>query len=399
MSSNSGAGARPRRRRAYLTLAALVVLAALALLAWRLRPPAPPQYTTVVVGRGPVSRAIAATGTVNPVMTVMVGSYVSGVIQAQYCDFNTRVRRGQLCAKIDPRPYQTVVDQNAAALATARAQLAKDRAALDYAALNLTRQTTLLARGVASQDAVDVARSAWRQAGAQRELDQATVRQREAALAAARVNLGYTDIVSPVDGTVVTRNVTLGQTVAASFQTPTLFLIATDLTRMQVDANVSESDIGAVAAGDPASFGVEAYPGRSFAGRVVQVRQAPQAVQNVVTYDVVVGVDNPALALKPGMTATVAIVVAARRDVLRVPDQALRYAPPGAPAAPSGEGRGRVWVLRDGTPQALALRTGLDDDSYTEVTAGTLRAGERVIVGELGATARGAAPAPIRFGL
>ena len=400
MSTPAGAhtGARSRRR-SYLTLAALVALAALALLMWRLRPPAPLHYTTVVVGRGTVSRAIAATGTVNPVMTVMVGSYVSGVIQAQYCDFNTRVRRGQLCAKIDPRPYQTVVDENAAALATARAQLAKDGAALDYAELNLARQTTLLARGVAAQDAVDAARSAQRQARAQRELDLAVVRQREAALAAARVNLGYTDIVSPVDGTVVTRNVTLGQTVAASFQTPTLFLIATDLTRMQVDTNVSESDIGDVTTGDAASFDVEAYPGRSFGGRVLQVRQAPQAVQNVVTYDVVVGVDNPALALKPGMTATVAIVVAERRDVLRVPDQALRYAPAGAPEAVAGDGQGRVWVLRDGAPQALALRTGLDDDSYTEVVGGALRAGDRVIVGEQREAPRGAAPAPLRFGL
>ncbi len=400
MSTPAGArtGARSRRR-SHLTLAALVALAALALLMWRLRPPAPLHYTTVVVGRGTVSRAIAATGTVNPVMTVMVGSYVSGVIQAQYCDFNTRVRRGQLCAKIDPRPYQTVVDENAAALATARAQLAKDGAALDYAELNLARQTTLLARGVAAQDAVDAARSAQRQARAQRELDLAVVRQREAALAAARVNLGYTDIVSPVDGTVVTRNVTVGQTVAASFQTPTLFLIATDLTRMQVDTNVSESDIGDVTTGDAASFDVEAYPGRSFGGRVLQVRQAPQAVQNVVTYDVVVGVDNPALALKPGMTATVAIVVAERRDVLRVPDQALRYAPAGAPEAVAGDGQGRVWVLRDGAPQALALRTGLDDDSYTEVVGGALRAGDRVIVGEQREAPRGAAPAPLRFGL
>jgi HlyD family secretion protein len=400
MSTPAGArtGARSRRR-SYLTLAALVALAALALLMWRLRPAAPPRYTTVAIARGTVSRAIAATGTVNPVMTVMVGSYVSGVIQAQYCDFNTRVRRGQLCAKIDPRPYQTVVDENAAALATARAQLAKDGAALDYAELNLARQTTLLARGVAAQDAVDAARSAQRQARAQRELDLAVVRQREAALAAARVNLGYTDIVSPVDGTVVTRNVTLGQTVAASFQTPTLFLIATDLTRMQVDTNVSESDIGEVTTGDAASFDVEAYPGRSFGGRVLQVRQAPQAVQNVVTYDVVVGVDNPALALKPGMTATVAIVVAERRDVLRVPDQALRYAPAGAPEAVAGDGRGRVWVLRDGTPQALALRTGLDDDSYTEVVGGALRAGDRVIVGEQREAPRGASPAPLRFGL
>ena len=322
-------------------------------------------------------------------MTVIVGSYVSGVVQAQYCDFNTRVRKGQLCARIDPRPYQTVVDENSAQLAVARAQLRKDRANLDYAAINQRRQASLVGRGVVSQDTVDAARNALRQAQAQVLLDAAAVREREAALEAARVNLGYTAIVSPVDGTVVSRNITIGQTVAASFQTPTLFLIATDLTRMQVDANVSESDIGSVRDGQRARFTVEAYPGRSFDARVVQVRQAPQSVQNVITYDVVLAVDNPALLLKPGMTATVSIVTAERRDVLRVPDQALRFQPAGAPAPGNGAAQ-RVWVLRDGRPQAVAVRIGLDDESYAEVTAGALRAGDRVILGEQRADAASA---------
>lgn len=389
-----------RRRRALSAGAGLLVLALLAAGAWwsGRRQPAV-QYLTAVVGRGDVARTVNATGSVNPVMTVIVGSYVSGVVQSQSCDFNTRVRKGQLCARIDPRPYQTVVDENAAQLAVARAQLLKDQANLDYARINLRRQSGLVGRGVVSQDVVDVARNALLQAQAQVRLDQATVREREASLEAAKVNLGYTDIVSPVDGTVVSRNVTIGQTVAASFQTPTLFLIATDLTRMQVDANVSESDIGSVHQGDPARFSVEAYPGRSFEAKVVQVRQAPQSVQNVITYDVVIAVDNTALLLKPGMTATVAIVTAQRRGVLRIPDQALRFAPGGL-AAPARAAAGRqVWVLRDGRPQAVAVRTGLDDDNYSELLGGPLQAGQRVIVGEQRGDASGARASRLRFGL
>ncbi len=396
--SDSAAAPRRGSRTRGVAVAAGIAAAAVALAAtgwWALHRAPPVRYRTEAVDRGVVARAITATGTVNPVLTVLVGSYVSGVIQAQYCDFNTRVRKGQLCAKIDPRPYQTVVDEGSAALATARAQVVKDRAARDYAERNLARQRVLRSRGVASQDAVDQALDAQLQARAQLALDQATVRQRAASLAAARVNLGYTDIVSPVDGTVVSRNVTVGQTVAASFQTPTLFLIATDLTRMQVDANVSESDIGAVGDGQSARFTVEAYPGRVFAARVVQVRQAPQAVQNVVTYDVVLGVANPDLALKPGMTATASIVTAQRGDVLRVPDEALRFTPPGA--APSRAPR--VWVLRDGAAVAVALRTGLDDDSHTEVIGGALRAGDKVIVGVQAAPQRAGASAAMRFGL
>ncbi len=394
-----------QRRLAWIGGLAGVVLAALAVAWWAGHRSPAVQYLRAPVTRGTVARSISATGTVNPVLTVIVGSYVSGVIQAQYCDFNTRVRKGQLCARIDPRPYQTVVDQNTAQLGVARAQLQKDRANLEYARINEARQAGLVGRGVVSQDVVDAARNALRQARAQVLLDQATVREREASLEAARVNLGYTDIVSPVDGTVVSRNVTIGQTVAASFQTPTLFLIATDLTRMQVDANVSESDIGSVHTGDTARFSVEAWPGRVFDARVVQVRQAPQAVQNVITYDVVVAVDNPQLLLKPGMTATVSIVTAQRDGVLRVPDQALRFQPSGMPQGATGAGRGaaaqqRVWMLRDGRPVAVPVRIGLDDDTHAELLGGALAQGDEVIVGEQRPSAAAArAATPMRFGL
>jgi HlyD family secretion protein len=233
-----------------------------------------------------------------------------------------------------------------------------------------------------------------------------------AAVQTAKVNLDYTSIVSPVDGTVVARNITIGQTVAASFQTPTLFLIATDLTRMQVDTNVSETDIGTVKEGDPADFSVEAFPDRIFRGRIVQVRQAPQVVQNVVTYDAVVGVDNAGFLLKPGMTATVAIVTARRANVLRVPDQALRFTPGGVAAGGAGapsagtpaagasmRGQiGRVWVLRAGKAMPVMVRTGLDDGSFSEIVGGALDLRDRVIVGEERAN-RGSSMRSFRFGL
>lgn len=369
------------------------------------------RYTTAIVGRGTVAQAVLATGAVNPVTTIQVGTYVSGVIQAIGCDFNTRVTAGQLCARIDPRPYQSAVDQAAAALATARAQLQKDRANLDYAALIDARNRGLLARGIVSQETADTSHNALLQARAQLAYDGAEVAQRRAQWQAARINLGYTDIRSPVDGTVVSRNVTQGQTVAASFQTPTLFLVATDLTRMQVDASVSESDIGQVAPGNAAVFTVSAFPGRRFAGRVLQVRQAPQTVQNIVTYDVVVGAPNPDLALKPGMTASIRIVTRRADGVLRVPDQALRYRPVqadaqgGAPAAAAGADGGvhgrsaQVWVLDDGAPRRVPVTVGLDDDAFAEITGGGLRAGAAVIVAEsaapaAGHAARGLVPAP-----
>ena len=220
------------------------------------------------------------------------------------------------------------------------------------------------------------------QAKAQVGVDQATIEQHQAQLAAAQVNLDYTNITSPVDGTVVSRNVTMGQTVAASFQTPTLFLIATDLTKMQVDTNVSESDIGGIKKSNKAAFTVDAFPKRTFDGSVNQVRQSPQTVQNVVTYDVVVSIDNSDLALKPGMTAATQIVTEQRTDVIRVPSQALRYLPGGAPAAANvsnGNKPPRLGFVFCATESRWRSRSsaGLDDDSFTEIVNGELKPGDQ----------------------
>ena len=356
------------------------------------RPQRKPQYITAPVTRGAVARAVTATGTVNPVVTVQVGSYVSGVIERVLCDYNTHVAKGQLCAQIDPRPYQTVVDQDRANVAAAQAQLEKDRTAAQYAQISYARNADLGKRGIVAQDVVDQSKTTADQAKAQLEVDSTEVDQRKAALEAALVNLEYTKIVSPVDGTVVSRNITQGQTVAASFQTPTLFLIATDLTKMQVDTNVSESDIGNIKAGSSATFTVEAFPNRTFSGAVTQIRQAPQTVQNVVTYDVVVSARNPDDALKPGMTATVRLITEKRTNVTRVPDQALRYTPGGLAATsggeelkPVGDGNGTsgsVWVLREDQPVRVPVLMGLDDDSNAEILSGDIRPGDQVIVSE-----------------
>jgi HlyD family secretion protein len=379
---------------------------------WWYSRPAAPQFVTAAVTRGDVVRSVITTGAVNPVVTVQVGTYVSGVIQALYCDYNTPVKAGQLCAKIDPRPYQVVVDQASANLASAQAQLRKDEAAVAFAKIIYARDRKLLGHGGVSQETVDTDKSNLDQGIAQIGLDQATIQQRQAALHAAQVDLDYTDIVSPVDGVVVSRSIDVGQTVAASFQTPTLFLIAKDLTRMQVDTNVSESDVGAVRVGQKAFFTVAAYPEKTFWGKVTQLRQAPITVQNVVTYDAVVGVNNPDLELLPGMTANTRIITDERTDVLRVPVQALRFSPAGHAQAegsddaaePAGatEGSGapgqagkeahhrdrasrtQVWVVRSGRPVPVPVTAGLSDGTLVEITGGDLEVGQRVIVNELG---------------
>jgi HlyD family secretion protein len=396
------AGSRFRKTWLIAGLLSLAVLAAIGVAWWLATAEATVRYTTAPVTRGDVTRTVTATGTVNPVLTIIVGSYVSGVIQEINCDYNTEVKKGQVCAQIDPRPYQTVVDQNNANLTQAKAQLVKDQANFDYAQINYDRNSRLAQTNAISKDTLDIAKNALDQARAQIGVDQATIAQRQAQLAAAQVNLDYTKIVSPVDGTVVSRNVTVGQTVAASFQTPTLFLIATDLTKMQVDTNVSESDIGGIKDGNKAIFTVDAFPKRTFEGTVSQVRQSPQTVQNVVTYDVVVSIDNSDQVLRPGMTAANRIVIDQRSDVLRVPSQALRYVPVTAGATrrtgTSGRTRpaeqGRVWVLRDGKPVRVAVTAGLDDDTYTEVVKGELNPGDQVIIAEQRSNTDNKAAAP-----
>jgi HlyD family secretion protein len=348
-----------------------------------------PTIVTAKVTEGPIARSVTATGTVNPVITVQLGTYVSGPITAIYRDYNAAVKKGELIAKIDPRPYQVTVDIAHATLANSKAQLGKDTADLDYKKVTYERDLALYKADAVSKDTVDSAYSAWQMAAAQVKLDKANIQQQTANVAAAEVNLNYTNIVSPVDGTVVSRNVDVGQTVAASFQTPTLFLIAKDLTKMQVDSNVSESDIGYVKAGQKATFRVDAFPDRDFEGVVSQVRQAPITVQNVVTYDVVVSVENPELLLKPGMTANVNVVTASRSKAIRVPIDALRFAPPGQPPADSGALDGapgrqtRVWVLQHRKVTPVAITTGLSDGTWVEVAEGDLQPGERVVTDEV----------------
>jgi RND family efflux transporter, MFP subunit len=368
-------------------LAALLIVAIAGATWWTLAERSTIHYVSVPVAKGAVTRTVTATGTVNPELTIIVGTAVSGIIQELSCDYNTQVKKGQVCARIDPRPYQSLVDQNRANLAVANAQLEKDKANLTYAKLALGRAATLVQTHAVSQDAYDSAKSTYDQALAQITFDEATIQQRQASLDAAQVNLDYANIVSPVDGTVVSRNVTMGQTVAASFQTPTLFLIATDLTKMEVDANVSESDIGGIKLGNKATFTVDAFTKRTFEGTVKQVRQSPQTVQNVVTYDVVVSVNNSDLTLMPGMTAASRIVVAQRNDVIRVPNQALRFVPKSLAGAVQS-GAAQIWVLRDGQSMSIPVVAGLDDDSFTEIVSGDVKPGDLVITAEQIATAK-----------
>jgi HlyD family secretion protein len=342
-------------------------------------------YLTEPVDRGEIAATVIATGIVEPVTTVQVGTYVSGPIREIHADFNSQVAKGQLVAKIDPAPFEVKVRQAQANLANARASLEKERAALRLARLTVDRNRELRGRDLISQGELDAAESQHAQALAQLALEEAGVEQAEAALEEAHINLAYTDIRSPVDGVVVSRSVDVGQTVAASFQTPTLFQIAQDLGKMQVRANVSESDIGNVREAQAASFGVDAYPDRAFEGRVVQVRNAPVTVQNVVTYDVVIEVDNPDHALKPGMTATVTIVSDRREDALRVPLRALRFRPEpegdGAGPARAEPGTGSVFVVNGaGGLRRVELHTGLRDDRFVEVVSGELEPGDALAV-------------------
>ena len=352
-------------------------------------------FVTEEVVRGSVASTVTASGTVNPVTNVQVGSYVSGPIQAIYADFNSQVTKGQLVAKIDPAPFQVKVQSCVAEVANANAKVIKDKADLTFKKLTYGRNQQLLAKSLAAQSDVDTAKNDHDQAVAQLALDEAAVLQAQADLDTARINLAYSEIRSPVDGVVVSRAVDVGQTVAASFQTPTLFLIAQDLTKMQVDSNVSESDIGSVATGQPVTFRVDTYPDRDFQGVVRQVRNAPINVQNVITYDVVVAVDNPKLELRPGMTATITITTAKADDALLLPVRALRFRPErstGSQAKPSrtpgNDNTAKrsprspvVWIPQpDGTLKRVKVQTGVQNESYAELVSGDLQEKDPVVV-------------------
>ena len=315
------------RTRLAVPVAMVLVLAG-ASAWWFLRGSAEaPAFVTATLDRGVIEATVIATGTLNAVITVQVGTYVSGPVREIYVDFNSPVKRGQLVAKIDSAPFEVKVDQAEAALATAHARLQKAIADRAYRDSERKRQQRLTDNNVLSQGALEAANNQFLQADAQVALERAGIAQADAALAEAEINLAYTNIYSPVDGVVLSRNVDVGQTVAASFQTPTLFLIAEDLTEMRVNSNISESDIGRVRDGQPVQFFVDAFPDRVFRGVVSQRRDAPIIQHNVVTYDVVIDVANDDLALKPGMTATVTIATDRREDALALPLRALRFRP------------------------------------------------------------------------
>jgi HlyD family secretion protein len=267
------------------------------------------QIMEMQLERGPVVRTVTASGVVGPTATAPVGARVSGVIQALYCDANMQVKSGQLCAKIDPRPYQIVVDQNTADLAAAEARLERDKADLAQAKGAFESHDALAKRPAISRKAIEKSRKAFERAQTQTKRDEARVAQLQVALQAAETNLGYTDIVSPIDGTVVSRNVELGQTVAADSATPPPFVIAADLTLTHIDAAISAKDGGEVKLGDKATFTVAAYPNRTFSGMVTQIQVSPQGLDHAATYDVVISAPNPELLLVPGMAATIRIVI------------------------------------------------------------------------------------------
>lgn len=418
------------------------LLAAVAALAWwwfGRDTDSGPQYRTARLERGALTAVVSASGTINPVASVQVGSQVSGQLREVLVDFNAEVKAGQVIARIAPETFEHRVGQAQADLEAARAQVhvqvsqvAARRADVTRIEVNLAesrrdlqRKEELVERkfiAVAERDRamalvraqeqeLNTAKATLDVASAQVRNSEAVVRQREAALRAAQVDLDRAVIRSPVDGVVIKRSVDAGQTVAASLQAPELFVIARNLRDMQVDASIDETDIGRIRVGQKATFTVDAHPGRRFEGTVSQLRMAATNVQNVITYNVIVTFSNPEGLLMPGMTANVRVATESRDDVLKVPNAALRLriagltdaaepavAPAGvaanAAAAPAGRrdgggaGRaGRLWLLENGRPRMVEVRTGLSDGLSTEVSAPGLQQGAEVIVGAAPASA------------
>src|ERR1700734_3034301 len=346
-------GTEPRRSRGRLLWSALgliVLLAAVAVWWWRSRNP-PLHYVTARVTQGDIQRAVNMTGALNPVVTAQVESFVSGNIKSWSCDYNTLVTAGQICALIDPLPFQVIVDQDTASLHSAMAQLAKDRVAAANQAVVYAYDQKLIDQGIVSRETINADKATLDQDQAQVKLDLASIAQQRALLHGAQVNLGYTKIPSPVNGMVITRYIDVGQTVVSSLSASPLFLIGKDMHDMQVDTNVSEADVGGVKPGQRAYFTVQSYPNRTFWGSVRQVREGPITVQNVVTYDVVIDVKNEDLALFPGMTADAHIITAERSNVLRVPLPAIRFNPEGISRTPRAGGQGREGGAGRGAPE------------------------------------------------
>jgi HlyD family secretion protein len=366
-------------------------------------------FNTTAVTRGELTNTVTATGILNPVVNVTVGSQVSGRISKLNVDFNSPVTKGEVLAEIDPATYQAAVEQATADLANARANL-------ELQQVQFNRNSELYTNKLVSGSDYDTALASLHSG-------EAMVKIKQASLNNTLVNLNYCKIVSPVDGVVISRAVELGQTVASSFNTPTIFQIANDLTKMQIDANVGEADVGNIVEGQSVNFGVDAFPNRTFIGEVKQVRNSPTTVNNVVTYDAVISVSNADYKLKPGMTANVSIIVAQRTDALMIRNAAFRFRPPenavvltnetaaATPAGPAaggqhGKGKGGrnvrvVYVLtgeeHDPKLQQVRIKTGINDGIATEITDG-LKEGDTVVTGVVSTDAPNSAPAASPFG-
>ncbi len=395
--------------RTRIGLTVIIAAAALAVLgvtlyAYRSADGAAPTVVAGSVTRGDIVKAIASTGTLEAVTTVQVGTQVSGTVKDLLADFNDIVHKGQVLARLDPSLLQAQVEQAAATLVKAGADADRSAVTVDDARATLERTETLASRGLVPAAELDAARIAAKTADAQLMSANAQVSQARASLNQAKVNLDHAIITSPIDGIVLSRSVDAGQTVAASMSAPTLFVLAADLTRMRVIAKLDESDIASVKEGNPVTFRVDAYPGDTFEGRVSQVRLQGETVSNVVSYTTVIEVANPELKLKPGMTASVSVRVAERRDTLRVPSAALRFKPTteqlaalGAkpdekPASGAAGDRknatsGFVWRYDGRTVERVAVQTGLTDGSLTELNGGALQEGDRLVTSLAAASA------------
>jgi len=381
--------------RTVLWLVILAAISGAATLLYYRRAHAAPNvaYETTPADQGTVVAKVTATGNLSALLTVQVGSQVSGRVQELFVDYNSPVKKGQTIAKLDPLLFQAAVEQTKALVLSAQSNIAKDKAQDVNMKIVFDRAQKLRDAQVIAQSDFDAAKANYDAADAQVAADQSNLESANAALHQSELNLSYTTIVSPIDGIVISRNVDVGQTVAASFQAPTLFVIANDLRHMQVDTNVGESDVGRLTAGMPATFTVDAYPGKPFAGNLRQIRNASQTVQNVVTYDAVIDVENPNLLLKPGMTANVSFVVEQKNEVVRLRNGALRFAPdpkllaqigvasPAAPetASPQQPVQKTVWLLRDGKPVRVPVSTGVTDGTWTELLQGDVRPGDPLI--------------------
>ncbi len=401
-------------KRIFALVAAILVLAGTGYGFWRWgSSPKESPYVTMPVQRGNVTQVVSSTGTLQAVVTVLVGSQISGTIDKLFADFNTKVKAGEVVAQLNQDKFKAAVDQARANLLAAESSLAKAKVSVVDAQRTLERNRELRKRDLMPQSELDAAQTAYDAALAQVEVNKAQSAQAQAALNQAMVDLNNTVIRSPVDGIVISRNVDVGQTVAASLQAPTLFTIANDLAKMEVHTNVDEADVGNVTEGQEVTFTVDAFPARRFKGHVHQVRNAPTVVQNVVTYDAVVRIDNKELLLKPGMTANVQFLVNRREDVLTIPNMAIRFKPPDqkseaqellrqeqSRAAPTvgarktsrspggaGGGGGRsgrlisIYLLRNGKAEQVEVQLGITDGSKTEVREGGLRENDPVIIG------------------